>query len=50
MTGYSYIEERYCVVCKKNVGVKYTLTEDGKRQTVCLQPECENPKKLCRLK
>lgn len=40
MTIYSYIEERYCLRCKKNVGVEYTRMNNGELVKRCLNRSC----------
>ena len=43
MTLYSYIEERYCLRCKKNVGVEYTQMNNGELVKRCLNRSCCAP-------
>lgn len=38
--GHSYLEERYCIHCKQNVGVEYTRTADGEIIKRCLTRAC----------
>lgn len=38
---YSYIEEKYCIKCKKNVGVEYSHDDDGTIKSECLNKVCE---------
>ncbi|MFZ2537424.1 MAG: hypothetical protein WAX04_00795 [Oscillospiraceae bacterium] len=38
---YSYIEERYCTDCKKNVGIEYSHNDDGTKKAECLNKTCQ---------
>ncbi len=49
---YSYIEERYCTNCKRNVGVEYSHSDDGTKKAECLHKTCEkqDPTYKCKLR
>lgn len=40
MTIYSHIEECYCTVCQRNVGIEYTRLSDGTVTKRCLSRSC----------
>lgn len=42
MITYSYIEERYCIYCKRNVGIEYTHMSSGDTIKRCLNKFCAN--------
>lgn len=41
MSLYYYVEERYCIPCKRNVGVECHCESSGERRTICLNADCK---------
>lgn len=39
MEKYSYIEERYCLAQKRNIGVECRCHDDGRTEYYCLSKE-----------